>query len=78
MYFITQGKAKIVVNGKTVDLKTKGSFFGEIALLSPIMKRTADVIAEDYCFVEVLTRRSLNDLEKRFVGISDRVKKGLV
>ena len=76
MYFLTEGKASIKVNGKIVSFKNQGEFFGEIALLSS-SRRTADVEAEDYCFVEVFTRKSLNKLEKTFPGIKNRIGKGL-
>jgi CRP-like cAMP-binding protein len=76
MYFITNGKAKVYVHGKCVDTKNKGEFFGEISLLWP-SRRTANIIAQDYCFVKILNKKHLKVLENLFPGITLKIRKGL-
>ncbi|MDR7145569.1 cation:proton antiporter [Rhizobium sp. BE258] len=58
MYFISSGAVEVRVNGGPVRLEP-GSFFGEMALLSG-GRRTADVIAIDFCQFLVLERRDFN------------------
>ncbi len=77
MFFITNGEANILVNGKIVDKKSKGDFFGEISFLWP-SRRTANVIAQEYCFVKVFKTKHLKELEITFPGITKRIRKGLV
>jgi CPA2 family monovalent cation:H+ antiporter-2 len=47
MFFISSGKVEVHVSGKRLKLGP-GDFFGEMALLSG-SRRTADVVAVDYC-----------------------------
>jgi len=77
MYFITEGNVEIKVNKKLSFFREKGSFFGEVSLFSN-SRKTTDIVAVDYCFVEVLNKKSINILEKTFPGIKLRIKKGLL
>ena len=63
MYFISSGAVEVRVNGGPVALEA-GSFFGEMALLSG-GRRTADVIAIDFCQFLVLERRDFNMFSAR-------------
>ncbi|RCW79852.1 cation:proton antiporter [Phyllobacterium bourgognense] len=58
MYFISSGAVEVQLEDEPVRLKA-GSFFGEMALLSG-GRRTADVIAVDFCQFLVLERRDFN------------------
>jgi CRP-like cAMP-binding protein len=62
MYIVSEGQAAIEIDDQIVATKTKGSFFGEIALLRNI-PRTASVRAEGgplRCLE--LARRSFDEL----------------
>ena len=52
-----------------------GDFFGETAFLSfhPLSRRRFDVIALDYCFVDVLTREGLKELIKEFPHLDTKL-----
>jgi CPA2 family monovalent cation:H+ antiporter-2 len=58
MYFITSGAVEVALPGRRIRLEA-GDFFGEMALLSG-ERRTADVIAVDFCQLLVLDRRDFN------------------
>jgi CPA2 family monovalent cation:H+ antiporter-2 len=55
VYFITSGAVEVMVGGNKIRLGA-GDFFGEMALLSG-ERRTADVIAVDYCDLLALDQR---------------------
>jgi CPA2 family monovalent cation:H+ antiporter-2 len=63
MYFISSGAVEVRLSGGAVRLEA-GSFFGEMALLSG-GRRTADVIAVDFCQFLVLERRDFNTFTAR-------------
>jgi CPA2 family monovalent cation:H+ antiporter-2 len=63
MYFITSGAVEVRVGGRATPLEA-GSFFGEMALLSG-SRRTADVIAVDFCEFLVLERRDFSQFMAR-------------
>jgi CPA2 family monovalent cation:H+ antiporter-2 len=58
MYFISSGAVEVRLASGAVRLEP-GAFFGEMALLSG-GRRTADVIAVDFCQFQVLERRDFN------------------
>jgi CPA2 family monovalent cation:H+ antiporter-2 len=58
MYFLSSGAVEVRLPGGAVRLEP-GAFFGEMALLSG-GRRTADVIAVDFCEFLVLERRDFN------------------
>ncbi|MBB3658970.1 CPA2 family monovalent cation:H+ antiporter-2 [Rhizobium sp. BK650] len=58
MYFISSGAVEVRLASGAVRLEP-GAFFGEMALLSG-GRRTADIIAVDFCQFEVLERRDFN------------------
>ncbi|MFS8147024.1 cation:proton antiporter [Rhizobium sp. BR 249] len=58
MYFISSGAVEVRLASGAIRLEP-GAFFGEMALLSG-GRRTADVIAVDFCQFEVLDRRDFN------------------
>ena len=58
MYFISSGAVEVRLASGAIRLEP-GAFFGEMALLTG-GRRTADVIAVDFCQFEVLERRDFN------------------
>jgi CPA2 family monovalent cation:H+ antiporter-2 len=58
MYFIASGAVEVQLEDNGIRLDA-GSFFGEMALLSGA-RRTADVVAVDFCQFLVLERRDFN------------------
>jgi len=67
MYFISSGAVEVKVDGRTIRLEP-GSYFGEMALLSG-ERRTADVIAVDFCQFLVLDRRDFNQFMARHPAV---------
>ncbi len=76
MYFIASGAVEVQLESEPVRLEA-GSFFGEMALLSG-GRRTADVIAVDFCHFLVLERRDFNVFMARHpalrLAVSDMAK----
>ena len=58
MYFIAAGAVEVQVPTGEIRLGA-GSFFGEMALLTG-GRRTADVVAVDFCELFILDRRDFN------------------
>ncbi len=73
MYFIASGAVEVLVSGRTIRLEA-GSFFGEMALLSG-SRRTADVIAVDFCDFLMLERRDFNQFMARHANLRAAVDK---
>jgi CPA2 family monovalent cation:H+ antiporter-2 len=58
MYFIASGAVEVILEDEPIRLEA-GAFFGEMALLNG-GRRTADIIAVDFCHFLVLERRDFN------------------
>jgi CPA2 family monovalent cation:H+ antiporter-2 len=58
MYFIASGAVEVILEDEPIRLDA-GAFFGEMALLNG-GRRTADIIAIDFCEFLVLERRDFN------------------
>jgi CPA2 family monovalent cation:H+ antiporter-2 len=71
MYFISSGAVEVQLEEDEVHLGA-GSFFGEMALLSGA-RRTADVVAVDFCQFLVLERRDFNTFMARHPQLRDAV-----
>lgn len=67
MYFIVSGAVEVRLDSAAVPLDA-GAFFGEMALLSG-GRRTADVVAIDFCQFLVLDRRDFNLFASRYPGL---------
>jgi CPA2 family monovalent cation:H+ antiporter-2 len=67
MYFISSGAVEVKVARRTIQLGA-GSYFGEMALLTG-ERRTADVIAVDFCQFLVLDRRDFNQFMGRHPAV---------
>lgn len=76
MYFLKRGKVTIKVSDDKSILLKKGAFFGEIALFNKC-KRTADIKAETFCILLVLTRDSFISLTEEYIELSELFKEGL-
>jgi len=73
MYFIASGVLEVHVTPEPVKLKT-GDFFGELALLGPARRRTADVVALGFCRLLVLRRRDVKKLVERSRDVAGKIK----
>ncbi|TCU10568.1 cation:proton antiporter [Rhizobium sullae] len=71
MYFLSSGAVEVRLPGGAVRLEP-GAFFGEMALLSG-GRRTADVIAIDFCQFLVLERRDFNMFTARHPALRSAV-----
>ncbi len=71
MYFIVAGAVEVRLDSGDVPLNA-GAFFGEMALLSG-GRRTADVVAIDFCQFLVLDRRDFNIFASRYPGLRSAV-----
>jgi CPA2 family monovalent cation:H+ antiporter-2 len=71
MYFISSGAVEVQLEEDAIHLGA-GSFFGEMALLSGA-RRTADVVAVDFCQFLVLERRDFNTFMARHPQLRDAV-----
>lgn len=60
MYFIAAGEVTVDIPGHPIVLK-EGNFFGEMALLTA-SRRNADVVANGYCHLLMLSRKDFNAL----------------
>jgi CPA2 family monovalent cation:H+ antiporter-2 len=67
MYFLSSGAVEVRVAGRTIKLEA-GAYFGEMALLTG-ERRTADVVAVDFCQFLVLDRRDFNQFMARHPGV---------
>ena len=67
MYFISSGAVEVQVNDRTIRLEP-GAYFGEMALLSG-ERRTADIVAVDFCQFLVLDRRDFNQFMSRHPAV---------
>ncbi len=73
MYFIGSGALEVRLAPEPIRLKT-GNFFGELAILSPARRRTADVVALGFCRLLVLRRRDFRKLLARHAGLAEKIK----
>ena len=74
MYFIASGALEVRLASEPIKLKT-GDFFGELAILGPARRRTADVVALGFCRLLVLRRRDVMKLVARNQDVAAKIKK---
>jgi hypothetical protein len=60
MYFISRGTVRIVSAKSAGLILSDGSFFGEISLILPNLRRVASVYADSYCYLYSLTVEDFN------------------
>ena len=68
-FLIISGTFKIVVNGREVALRGKGDNVGEMVLVEPAQRRSADVVAAEPALVAKLTHVDASDLALRYPDI---------
>ena len=73
MYFIASGVLEVHVAPEPIKLKT-GDFFGELAMLGPARRRTADVVALGFCRLLVLRRRDVMKLVARNQDVAEKIR----
>ena len=79
MYFVNKGEVVVF----TKDLKTEmfqagkvlkdGDMFGEVALLTKL-KRTANVVCEDYSYCACLDQNDINQINEHFPNIFNQFR----
>ncbi|MEZ5934225.1 MAG: cation:proton antiporter [Alphaproteobacteria bacterium] len=72
MYFIASGALEVRVEPQPVRLKT-GDFFGEVAILGPAQRRTADVVALGFCRLLALRQRDVKKLVARNQDVAAKI-----
>jgi CPA2 family monovalent cation:H+ antiporter-2 len=72
LYLISKGEVEVTVNGRRLDTRGPGEFFGEMALLSGD-RRTADVTALDYSRFAMLSGRDFLRFLHRYPEIRAQV-----
>eukprot|EP00002_Diphylleia_rotans_P025219 TRINITY_DN4986_c0_g1_i6.p1 TRINITY_DN4986_c0_g1~~TRINITY_DN4986_c0_g1_i6.p1 ORF type:complete len:1636 (+),score=306.35 TRINITY_DN4986_c0_g1_i6:100-5007(+) len=73
MYFIVSGQVQISTDGKHIATLSSGAYFGEISLIFS-QKRTASVIAEEYCELLMLRKKELDEVLDVFPEYSTMLK----
>ncbi|KAJ1561594.1 Potassium/sodium hyperpolarization-activated cyclic nucleotide-gated channel 4 [Nowakowskiella sp. JEL0078] len=74
MYFISSGIVEVLINGNQLAKLTTGMFFGEIALLFGLLKRTATIKAVTPCLLYSLSKSNLDRVIDRHPGVADQFK----
>jgi CPA2 family monovalent cation:H+ antiporter-2 len=72
LYLISKGEVEVTVNGRRLNTRGPGEFFGEMALLSGD-RRTADVTALDYSRFAMLSGRDFLRFLQRYPEIRTQV-----
>merc|ERR1711988_852520 len=66
MFFLARGEAKLVKGREPVAALKEGTYFGEVALLVPGVRRSASVVATTFCEVLVLDKDDFENVLKLF------------
>jgi len=74
MYFVASGALEVRVEPAPIKLKT-GDFFGELALMHPARRRTADVVALGFCRLLVLRQRDFKTLVAKNSDVAGKIEK---
>ncbi len=75
IFFVSQGKLNIISSGnKIVSPLKEGDYFGHMTLIMN-EKRTASVVATDYCEVFVLTEDTFLKVKKDYPELTEVIKK---
>jgi CPA2 family monovalent cation:H+ antiporter-2 len=72
LYLISKGEVEVTVNGRRLNTRGPGEFFGEMALLSGD-RRSADVTALDYSRFAMLSGRDFHRFLRRYPEIRAQV-----
>lgn len=72
LYLISSGEVEVTVDGRKIDTRGPGEFFGEMALLSG-ERRSADVTALDYSRFAMLSGRDFRRFLNQYPEIRSRI-----
>lgn len=73
MYVIAHGQVRVSVSHEVLAILQKGQYFGESALISS-SPRSADVTAESYCDLYVLTKDRFDFLMTKYPELRENVR----
>ncbi len=77
LFLIIAGTFKIVVNGREVAIRGRGDHIGEMALVEPSQRRSADVIAAEPALVAKLAYADVTEIASRHSDIYRVIAKTL-
>lgn len=77
LFLIISGTFNIVVNGREVAVRGRGDHVGEMVLIEPAQRRSADVIAAETALVAKITCDDLNEIASRHSDIYRVIAKTL-
>ena len=66
MFFISRGTVRVCSSKSPSTNLTDGSFFGEISLILPNLRRVASIYADSYCYLYSLTVDDFNSVLEKF------------
>lgn len=69
LFLIISGTFKVVVNGREVAMRGRGDTVGEMVLVEPSQRRSADIVAAEPALVAKLTHAVVTDLGSRYPEI---------
>ncbi len=72
LYLISEGEVEVTIDGRRIDTRGAGEFFGEMALLSGD-RRSADVTALDYGRFAMLSGRDFHKFLRRYPEIRSHI-----
>ena len=77
LFLIVAGSFRIVVNGRDVASRGRGDHVGEMVVVEPSQRRSADVVATELSLVVKLTHDDVSDLASRYPDIYRVIAKTL-
>ncbi|MGB5493398.1 MAG: cyclic nucleotide-binding domain-containing protein, partial [Sedimenticolaceae bacterium] len=72
LYLISEGEVEVTIDGRRINTRGPGEFFGEMALLSGD-RRSADVTALDYSRFAMLSGRDFHKFLRRYPEIRGHI-----
>ena len=74
-YFLIQGGATVTQNGRVINKMKAGDVFGEIALLRPILPRTASVVADSDLMTIAVSSEDFWDLLSNHLPLAIEIER---
>jgi len=69
LFLIIAGSFRIVVNGRDVATRGRGDHVGEMVIVEPSQRRSANVVATEPGLIAKITNADVNDLASRYSSI---------
>lgn len=69
LFLIISGTFRIIVNGREVGARGRGENVGEMVLVEPAQRRSADVVAAEPALVAKLTHAHVSELASRYPDV---------